>query len=118
MPEDKYYTVEDLEPLSIARSVCLRPLMYTANGTLEEVIALLSGYIMGIQHSRTTPVDQSPADAIEWFAKKCEIPLATLSPKERTELIIKSFGSSEEALSELNKFLEERSKSMKHNKTR
>ena len=58
---------QDIEPITFTESVVRWPKIWTAKGSLEEVVALFDGYEIAIRHSkfrstkRPTPSDALPA---------------------------------------------------------
>ena len=98
-------TVEDIEPLNIAQCVCLRPKMYTANGTLAEVLALFDGYDLALRHDSSRASDTSPSHVLEWLNSGNTADI--VRPQERMTRLLELYQSDEEALSALEKVASE-----------
>ncbi len=87
----------DLEHLSIAEHVCLRPGLYTANGSLSEVLALLDGYRLAVQTERHPTSDVSPIQTLDWLANEIGLDQNT-KPTERVGAILARFGNENAAI--------------------
>ena len=91
----------DIESLTIAESVCMRPTMYTSGGSLAEVLALFLGY--GLAKRRGThPTDDSPSRALHWLSETCAFPL---EPSRQLENVLQHFGTEAVAFSSIAAFL-------------
>jgi len=92
-------TTFPIEPLNIAQCVCKRPRMYTANGTLAEVLALFEGYNLALRYGSSPAKDTSPAHVLKWLAG--ELGEDVVWPEERVTWLLERFQSEAAALSEI-----------------
>lgn len=94
-----------IERLTVAESVCARPKMYTAGGSLAEVLALFAGYDLAKRYG-SHPIDDSPSKALQWLAKTCTNPSTEcLSPSGHIEKILEHFATEAFALESIATFL-------------
>lgn len=63
---DAEYTEDDIKIVNFVQSACLRPNMYTENGTLAEIYSLLIGFQIG--SARCTHADRIVVcETLEWM---------------------------------------------------
>jgi hypothetical protein len=96
-------------PLSHVEFLTKRPKLFTAHGSLGEILAFCDGYESARRHmelsSSVAPrPGPTPSDALVWLASQCEYVEGRTFPLERLELILKRFGSSEAALAALDAY--------------
>src|SRR5262245_55514356 len=95
-----------IEPLTLARCVCLRPRMYTATGSLAEILALFLEYDLAAQQGARAG-DESPSQVLKWLSATCSLNNDDL-PAKRLEKIIQHFGTEQAALVSISTFLDPR----------
>lgn len=98
----------DITPLSHVEVLAKRPKMFTAHGSLGEILAFFDGYESAhryaeLRSSMPRP-GPTPSDALLWLASQCEYVEGRIFPLERLELILKRFGSSEAALAAIDAY--------------
>ncbi len=94
--------------LSIVEMLIKRPAMFTAHGSLAEVIAYLEGYEAAPQTTAgTANPDSGPSikEAFEWLAEQCGGPLP-LRPLDRLDRILARFETEAATFEALNAFTE------------
>ena len=92
-------TVEDIHPINLVQAICLRPRMYTDNGTLAEIYSLLSDD-SGRQPIAGSRNDESVTATIQWLHSMVN------SPDRLVEELIEKYGSDEEVLKAMYQFAE------------
>ena len=76
--------------------------MYTNGGTLAEVLALFSGYDMGIRAHGSPPDDDSPSRVITWLDSQLEVD--GIHPAERHTEALARFETESAALAAIDSF--------------
>jgi len=93
--------VYEIEPFNIALCVCSRPQMYTASGSLGEVLALFEGYDVASKLG-ASPKDNSPAQILCWIDElvDSECPF----PKDRFVTLVSKFSTEAAALAAISTY--------------
>ena len=106
--------IEKVEVLNIAECVCKRPKMFTATGSIEEIVAFFSGYESASMYSSNVK-DMSPVQALSWISSECGIEdrFSYGLPLNYVEVVKNRFGTSSNLLEELLSYFS----SLKHSST-
>lgn len=92
----------EIEHLNLAQCVLLRPRMYTANGTLSEVLSFLDGFDMAVRNSAPRSVDISPSELLDWLRSELAL-VSYCLPSERLAWALEKFGSEASAMKAIEK---------------
>jgi len=106
----------DIERLSYAELVLRRPRMWTAGGTLPEVLSFFQGYDAAARMGARCQ-DESPCKLLDWLESECGLPRIGQLPAEWTAQIIGHYGSAELALEALSEHATQERKVLETKKT-
>lgn len=97
---DEEYTLEDIvETESLTKYICLRPLLHTATGSLEEVYSFINALTF-VKHSPESIVAKA---AVAWLTRHAELKESKL----HFDTLRKTYGSDADALGALLRELNE-----------
>lgn len=93
-----------LEPVTLAESICSRPILWTASGSLEEVRSFFKGYEIANIHSGSNSVAKpTTSDALKWVFQQSNEEWQSKPVK----ILRLKYGSDKEILTELLKHLKQ-----------
>ena len=101
--------MEEIELLSTAECVCVRPGMFTPNGSLSEVLALLQGHDIAIRNG-ANPIDNSLSRVWSWLHERHRFEEFT-SPGVMMEKLTEAYSSEAGALEAMRAYAESQRKS-------
>ena len=102
-------TTKEINPLCLAQVICQRPKLFTANGSLGEVVALLEGYELALRNSEKLPKDRSPSHVLSWLAREVGYSEIQTTPEIRVQLIEAHFQTEDKAFEAIGNYLENQS---------
>ena len=90
----------ELEHICLAEAILCRPKMYTATGSLSEILALFVGFDEALRYGSGC-IDKSPSYLLEWIIDQCAIQRYSTPPVLQVERILEHFGNADLALGAL-----------------